>query len=91
MGENWIFDEQLNLYQRLRCWCISVSGFAHGSNIYNNITGTVIINNTTGSNLTLYYWTQGLGTWNGGSTSALFSNFGGSGWGENSIVAYPMN
>jgi hypothetical protein len=68
-----------------------VSGFAHGSNIYNNITGTVIINNTTGSNLTLYYWTQGLGTWNGGSTSALFSNFGGSGWGENSIVAYPMN
>jgi hypothetical protein len=68
-----------------------VSGLIRGNGLYNMLTGTLIINNTTGSNLTFYYWTQGFGTYNGGIQSATLASFGTTGWGENSIVAYPMN
>lgn len=68
-----------------------VSGLVQGSSKYNMLTGTLIINNTSGSNLTFYYWTQAFNSYDGGITSATFDSFGKSAWGENSIVAYPMN
>lgn len=68
-----------------------VSGFLHGNGLYSMITGTLIINNTTGANKTYYYCTGSFGIWNGGSTSAQLQNIGRDVLGENSIVAYPMN
>ena len=61
------------------------------SNKYNMITGTVIINNTSGANKTYYYVTNAIEAYDGGSTSATFVNLGRNTVGENSIIAYPMN
>ena len=66
-----------------------VSGLVWGGK-YTMITGTLICHNTTSSNLTLYYWTQGFERYDGGAITQLV-NFGKALWGENSIVAYPMN
>jgi len=66
-----------------------VSGLVWGGK-YTMITGTLICHNTTSSNLTLYYWTQGFERYDGGAITQLV-NFGKASWGENSIVAYPMN
>jgi hypothetical protein len=68
-----------------------ISGFVHGGGYYTMLNGTVIINNTSGANKTYYYCTGGTGVWNGGTTGASFTNLGRDAFGENSIVAYPMN
>jgi len=68
-----------------------VSGYIKGGGRLNMLTGTVIINNTSGANKIYYYWTGALGTYDTGTTSAVFSNLGRNTYGENSIVAYPMN
>jgi hypothetical protein len=52
------------------------------------VTGTIIINNTSGSSKTYYYWSGFMYTSSG--TFSL-SNFGTSLWGEDQLVAYPMN
>jgi hypothetical protein len=57
----------------------------------NVISGTIIINNTSGSTKTYYYRTDFIDIYDGGSSSVTFFNFGKSTWSENSIVAYPMN
>jgi hypothetical protein len=48
------------------------------------ITGTVIINNTSGASRTYYYCTAG-------TESQTLTNLGRNTYAENSIVAYPMN
>ena len=60
-----------------------ISGLVVGNSL-NMITGTVIINNTTGADKTYYYWT-------GTTNSQTLTNLGRSSYGENSIIAYPMN
>jgi len=60
-----------------------ISGLIVGNSL-NMITGTAIINNTTGANQTYYYWT-------GTTNSQTLTNLGRNSYGENSIVAYPMN
>ncbi len=52
------------------------------------VNGTIIINNTSGSNKTYYYWGQGCDIYAG---SFSLPNFGGSAALENQIIAYPMN
>lgn len=68
-----------------------VSAFVHGGGYYTMLTGTIIINNTSGANRTYYYCTGATGVWNSGTTGAQFTNLGRDVYGENSIVAYPMN
>ncbi len=63
-----------------------VSGLIRDNSKFNMLTGTIIINNTTGGNVTYYYWLL-----NCDYTTATFSSLGRNTWGENSIVAYPMN
>ena len=58
------------------------------SGAYSMIIGTIIINNTSGANKTYYYWTGGPQVYSG---TYNLPNFGTSLWGENAIVAYPMN
>ena len=68
-----------------------VSGYVLGSGRLCMLNGTVIINNTSGANKTYYFWTGEIGTYDSGSTSVKFSNLGRNSYGENSIIAYPMN
>jgi len=68
-----------------------VSGYVLGSSRLCMLLGTVIINNTSGANKTYYYWTGAVGTYDSGSSSVKFSNLGRNSYGENSIIAYPMN
>jgi hypothetical protein len=63
-----------------------ISGLIRDFAKLNMLTGTIIINNTTGGNVTYYYW-----LFNTDYASATFDSFGRNSWGENSIVAYPMN
>ena len=67
-----------------------VSGLNFGGK-YTMLTGTVIINNTSGANKTYYYWTGEWGLWDGGVSTAKFQNLGRDQFGENTIIAYPMN
>lgn len=60
-----------------------ISGLVVG-NANNMITGTVIINNASGANKTYYYCTAS-------TASQTLTNLGRNVYGENSIVAYPMN
>ena len=60
-----------------------ISGLVVG-NANNMITGTAIINNTSGANKTYYYCTAS-------TSSQTLTNLGRNTYGENSIVAYPMN
>jgi hypothetical protein len=62
-----------------------VSGLISGNNKFNMLTGTIIINNTSGGNVTYYYWL------NSCDYAATFNSLARNTWGENSIVAYPMN
>jgi hypothetical protein len=68
-----------------------VSGYVLGSGRLCMLLGTVIINNTSGANKTYYFWTGAVGLYDGGLSSVKFSNLGRSSYGENSIIAYPMN
>lgn len=68
-----------------------VSGYVRGDGSYTILSGTIIINNTSGGNKTYYYCTGATGAWNGGDVNAVFINLGRDNLGENSIVAYPMN
>jgi hypothetical protein len=69
-----------------------IGGLIQGSSKLNTFSGTVIINNNTGSTKRYYYWTQPFDAWDSGTASTMeLVNFARSNWGENSIVAYPMN
>jgi hypothetical protein len=60
-----------------------ISGLIVG-NANNMITGTVIINNTSGANKTYYYCTAS-------TANQTLTNLGRNTYGENTIIAYPMN
>lgn len=68
-----------------------VSGLVWGGK-FNMLTGTIIINNTSGANKTYYYCTHIVTAYDGGDAATVtFSNLGRDSYGENSIIAYPMN
>ena len=63
-----------------------VGGLIRDNAKLNMLTGTIIINNTSGGNVTYYYWLFGCDY-----SAATFNSLARNVWGENSIVAYPMN
>jgi hypothetical protein len=65
-----------------------ISGNLPGSNYYGLLTGTIIINNTSGGPLTFYYVGGNVVTFN---TTGFITNFGGTLWEENNIIAYRLN
>lgn len=65
-----------------------VSGNLPSNTTYNQIAGPVIINNTSGSNKTYYYYAVSFE--NANATGALIK-FGGSAWGENNIYWQKIN
>jgi hypothetical protein len=65
-----------------------ISGNLPGSNYYGLLTGTIIINNTSGGPLTFYYVGGNVVTFN---TTGFITNFGGTLWAENNIIAYRLN
>jgi len=58
------------------------------SSAWGLVQGTIIINNTSGSDKTYYYWGQGCEIYSG---TFDLKDFGTSLWLENQIIAYPMN
>ena len=65
-----------------------ISGNFPGSSTYSVVYGTVVINNTSGANKTYYYIAGSATVVNSTQTLALF---GGTSWGENTIIAYRLN
>lgn len=68
-----------------------ISGYILGGGSFQMLSGTVIINNTSGANKTYFYWSGETGLYDGGTANATFNHLGRNSVGENSIVAYPMN
>ena len=69
-----------------------VSSLIQGSPKYNMIIGTIILNNTSGASKRYFYRTSAFDVYDGGTlTGMTLENFAKTNWGENSIVAYPMN
>ena len=56
--------------------------------VYDMLNGTIIINNTSGGDKTYYYWTANISLYSG---TFNLVDFGTSIYGENQIIAYPMN
>lgn len=67
-----------------------ISGSLGGSSRFGLAIGTVIINNTSGANKT-YYYVAGDVAYYPSSYSFTLTGFGGTAWGENSIIAYRLN
>lgn len=67
-----------------------IAGALSGPTEFAIVTGTIIINNTSGSSKT-YYLVKGDNQNYGSSWTLNFDRIGGSAWGENAMVAYPMN
>ena len=65
-----------------------ISGNLPGSNYYGLLTGTIIINNTTALPKTYWYIAGNVVTHN---TIGYITNFGGTLWAENNIIAYRLN
>ncbi|MDC7999765.1 hypothetical protein POV26_01835 [Aequorivita todarodis] len=65
-----------------------ISGSLSGSSNYGLVTGTIIINNTTGANRT-YYYVAGNTEIVNTADSIIF--FGGTTWDEDTIIAYRLN
>lgn len=64
------------------------SGNYPGSSVYSLLTGTIIINNTSAANRTYYYCA---GATVSNNTTETLTNFGGTYWAENNIIAYRLN
>lgn len=64
------------------------SGSLVGPSLYAVLYGSIIINNTSGANKTYYYLAGNVSYSN---TTQTLSNFGGSAWAENNIVAFQVN
>lgn len=67
------------------------SGALTGPNDFGLASGTVIVFNTTSTNQRLYLWRLNCSVYGGASTSWGLVNFGTNYWGENYLVAYPIN
>ena len=67
-----------------------VSGTVVGPTRFGLVVGTIIINNTSGSNKT-YYLVKGSHENYGELWTCNFDRLGSADWGENTMVAYPMN
>ena len=63
------------------------SGGLVGPATYSMLTGTIIIHNTTSGNKTYYYLA---GNTAANNTTVTLTNFGGSSWSENNIVAIQL-
>ncbi|MFT3794236.1 hypothetical protein [Flavobacterium sp.] len=64
------------------------SGNFPGTSVYALLTGTIIINNTSGTNRTYFYVAGSVVSTN---TTETLSGFGGSVWAENNIIAYRLS
>ena len=67
-----------------------ISGSISAGQPYNPISGFVFINNTSGANKTYYYWAGWIQLTTVNNTSHL-TLFGGTNYGEDNIVAFPVN
>ena len=67
-----------------------ISGSLSVGQTYNPISGSVVINNTSGANKSYYYWAGWVSLTNVLSTNSL-PLIGGTNYGEDNIVAYPSN
>ena len=56
---------------------------------YSLTTGNILIENTSSAPKTYYYYAWG--EFSGTSANKFFTNFGGSGWGEDMLYAIPVN
>lgn len=65
-----------------------ISGNHPGTSYYSMLTGTVVINNTSGSNKTYYYVA---GNCVFANTAQNITGFGSTYWAENNIIAYRLN
>lgn len=65
-----------------------ISGTWNSSSLYGIVSGAIILNNTSSSAKTYYYWVKMISS--NGYTGNI-NNFGGSGWAENQIYAIPVN
>jgi hypothetical protein len=68
-----------------------ISGAINPPVAYGILTGTVLINNTNASTTRYYYWRLSTDAFGGASTSNNLVNFACTSWGENQIIAYPIN
>jgi hypothetical protein len=68
-----------------------ISGAISAPVAYGVLTGTVLINNTNATTTRYYYWRLGTDAFGGASTSNNLVNFACTSWGENQIIAYPIN
>ena len=68
-----------------------ISGLIVGPTRFALLTGTVIINNTSGAKKKYYYIKANSDSFGSGTGAYTLRNFGTTLWGENQIVAYPMN
>ncbi|MDE3235649.1 MAG: hypothetical protein KGO81_06825 [Bacteroidota bacterium] len=66
-----------------------ISGYCPAGN-FGMANGTIIVNNTSGANKTYYLW-SGVCTSSGGSGSVSLNSLGSAAWGEDQLIAYPMN
>jgi hypothetical protein len=67
-----------------------ISGSLNVGQTYNPISGSVVINNTSGANKSYYYWAGWVSLTNVSSSNSL-PLIGGTFYGEDNIVAYPTN
>lgn len=67
------------------------SGSLTGPNHYGMINGTCIVNNTTGTNKTYYYWKINSNAYGIATPGQTIGNFGTTLYSENQIVAIPVN
>lgn len=67
-----------------------ISGSLNVGQTYNPISGSVVINNTSGANKSYYYWAGWVSLTNISSSNSL-PLIGGTNYGEDNIVAYPTN
>ncbi len=61
----------------------------HWGNKFASLNGSIIINNASLANKTYYYWFGSVVTYN--SCTFKLTNFGTTAWGENQMIAFPMN
>ena len=67
------------------------SGSFSGPNDYALLNGVTVINNTSGGTKRYYLWKISCSAYGSASSSNALQNFGTSHWGENQIIAQPVN
>ena len=61
----------------------------HFASKFATLNGSIIVNNTSAASKTYYYWAANIATYN--SCTYKLTNFATTAWGENQMIAFPMN